>query len=143
VDDDQSLIPAGQREVIAIKNAVSLWADATTDAERERRADPLRDKTRAVLAFFDITGKHPAAVLPSDVKRWQEAQEAASLRHATIYTRLSLPSSFFEWAMREPAIGALLTSNPVRLARPKTTRAYQTEKTKALSGGTWSCARTL
>src|SRR5215208_6703179 len=35
--------------------------------------------------------------------------------------------------MREPAIGAVLRSNPVRLARPKAPRAYQTERTKALS----------
>lgn len=131
--DDQSLIPAEQGKAVAIKNAASLWADATTDAESARRADLLRDKIRAVVAFFDLTGKRPAAVLPADVKRWQEAQEQAGLRRATVYTRLSLLSSFFEWAMREPSIGAVLTSNPVRLARPRAPRAYQTERTKALS----------
>jgi integrase/recombinase XerC len=130
---DQSLAPVRQGETIALKNAVSLWADATTDAASVRRLDLLRDKTRAVITFFDLTRKHPAAILPSDVKKWQEAQEAAGLTRATIYTRLSLLSSFFEWAMREPAIGAVLTSNPVRLARPKAPRAYQTESTKALS----------
>src|SRR5215216_4830102 len=133
MSDDQSLVPVWQGETIVLRNAVSLWADATTDAESIRRRDLLRDKTRAVIAFFDLTGKHPSAVLPSDVKRWQEAQEAAGLTRATVYTRLSLLSSFFEWAMREPAIGAVLTSNPVRLARPKAPRAYQTESTKALS----------
>jgi len=35
--------------------------------------------------------------------------------------------------MREPALSALLTANPVRLARPKAPRAYQTESTKALT----------
>jgi integrase len=133
VSDDQSLVPVWQGEAIVLRNAVSLWADATTDATSVRRQDLLRDKTKAVIAFFDLTGKHPLAVLPSDVKRWQEAQETAGLTRATIYTRLSLLSSFFEWAMREPAIGAVLTSNPVRLARPKAPRAYQTESTKALS----------
>jgi integrase len=131
--DDQSLVSVGQGERIALRNAVSLWADATTDATSARRIDLLRDKTKAVIAFFDLIGKHPAAVLPADVKRWQEAQEAAGRTRATVYTRLSLLSSFFEWAMREPAIGAVLTSNPVRLARPKAPRAYQTESTKALS----------
>jgi integrase len=131
--DDQSLVSVGQGERIALRNAVSLWADATTDVTSIRRPDLLRDKTKAVIAFFDLIGKHPAAVLPADVKRWQEAQEAAGRTRATVYTRLSLLSSFFEWAMREPAIGAVLTSNPVRLARPKAPRAYQTESTKALS----------
>jgi integrase len=133
VTGEQSLVPVGQGDAIAIKNAVSLWADATTDAASVRRLDLLRDKTKAIVAFFDLVGKHPAAVLPSDVKRWQEAQEAAGLTRATVYTRLSLLSSFFAWAMREPAIGAILTSNPVRLARPKAPRAYQTESTRALS----------
>ena len=129
----QNLVPAGQGDRIALRNAVSLWADATTDAASVRRPDLLRDKSKAVIAFFDFVGKHPAALLPSDVKSWQEAQEATGLTRATIYTRLSLLSSFFEWAMREPTIGAILTSNPVRLARPKAPRAYQTERTKALS----------
>jgi len=133
LSDVQSLTPAGEDGRVALRNAASLWADATTGAASARRRDLLRDKTRAVVAFFDLVRKHPAAVLPADVKRWQEAQEAAGLTRATIYTRLSLLSSFFEWAMREPAIGAVLTSNPVRLARPKAPRAYQTEKTKALS----------
>lgn len=133
VSDNQSLIPLWQDERIALRNAVSLWADATTDAASVRRLDLLRDKIRAVIAFFDLIGKHPAIVLPADVKRWQEAQETAGLTRTTIYTRLSLLSSFFEWAMREPVIGAVLTANPVRLARPKAPRAYQTERTKALS----------
>jgi integrase len=133
VTDDQSLARISYDEGVALKNAVALWADATTDAASARRIDLLRDKTKAVIAFFDLAGKHPAAVLPSDVKKWQEAQESAGLTHATVYTRLSLLSSFFEWAMREPAIGAVLMSNPVRLARPKAPRAYQTESTKALS----------
>jgi integrase/recombinase XerD len=130
---NQSLVPAWQDERIALRNAASLWADSTTDADSTRRPDLLRDKTRAVVAFFDFAGKHPAAVQPADVKRWREAQEGAGLTRATVYTRLSLLSSFFEWATREPAIGAVLTSNPVRLARPKAPRAYQTERTKALS----------
>jgi integrase len=133
VSDDQSLVPVWQGETIILRNAVSLWADATTDTESVRRQDLLRDKTKAVVAFFGLVRKHPAAVLPADVKRWQEAQETAGLTRATVYTRLSLLSSFFEWAIREPAIGAVLTSNPVRLARPKAPRAYQTESTKALS----------
>lgn len=133
MSDAQSLVPLRGGESIALRNAVSLWAAATTDATSVRRLDLLRDKARAVIAFFDLMEKHPAAVLPADVKRWQEAQETAGLTPATVYTRLSLLSSFFEWAMRERTLGAVLTSNPVGLARPKAPRAYQTESTKALS----------
>ena len=64
VSDDQQLEPVWQDEKIALRNAVSLWADATTVAASARRTDLLRDKTKAVVAFFDLTGKHPAAVLP-------------------------------------------------------------------------------
>ncbi|MDQ3802327.1 MAG: site-specific integrase [Acidobacteriota bacterium] len=131
--DDQRLVPSVRDDGVALRNAVALWADATTDGGSDRRADLLRDKTRAVAAFFGFVAKHPAEVLPLDVKRWEEAQEAAGLTRTTVYTRLSLLSSFFEWAMREPALGALLSSNPVRLARPKAPRAYQTEGTKALT----------
>lgn len=131
--EDQRLVLVEHDGGIALRNAVSLWADATTDAASVRRADLLRDKSRAVLSFFELVAKHPVSVLPADVKRWQETQEESRLTRATIYTRLSLLSSFFEWAMREPTIGALLTANPVRLARPKAPRAYQTESTKALS----------
>lgn len=130
---EQSLVPAEHDGGVALRNAVSLWADATTDAASTRRADLLRDKTKAILSFFGLVAKHPAAVLPADVKRWQAAQEDEGLTRATVYTRLSLLSSFFEWAIREPTLGALLTSNPVRLARPKAPHAYQTERTKALS----------
>ena len=133
MSSERGLVPAGQGERNALLNAVSLWADATTDAASARRPYLLRNKTKAVIAFFDLVRKHPAAVLASDVKKWQEEQEAAGLTRATVYTRLSLLSSFFGWAIREPAIGAVLNSNPVRLARPKAPRAYQTEKTKALS----------
>ena len=53
--------------------------------------------------------------------------------HATVYTRLSLLSSFFEWVMCEPALVGFLTSNPARLSRPKPPKAYQMESTKALT----------
>ena len=131
--DDQSLVRVGQNDGGALRNAVALSADATTDGGSDRRADLPRDKTRAMTAFFRFALKHPSEILPLDVKRWEAAQEAAGLTRATVYTRLSLLSSFFEWAMREPALGALLPANPVRLARPKAPRAYQTESTKALS----------
>src|ERR1044071_1693006 len=128
VAEDQSLVPARRDESIALRNAVSLWADATTDTASGRRKDLLRDKTKATLSFFELVVKHPAAVLPADVKRWQGPKGGPVRAAATVYTRLSLLSSFFEWAMREPAIGAQLSANPVRLARPKAPCAYRSEE---------------
>lgn len=133
MNDDQRLVLVGREDGVALRNAIALWADATTDAGSDRRSDLLRDKTRAVTTFFGFAAKHAAEVLPLDVKKWQVALETSGLTRATVYTRLSLLSSFFEWAMREPAVGAFLASNPVRLARPKAPRAYQTESTKSLT----------
>jgi integrase len=45
---------------------------------------------------------------------------------------LSRLSSFYEWAMRDPQLAGLIEKNPVRLARPKAPKAYQTESVKSL-----------
>jgi integrase len=118
---------------VALRNAIGLWADATTDSGSERRLNLLHDKTQAVLTFFEQLGKHPGAVNPIDVKTWQATMEDAGLARATIYTRICFLSSFFRWAMRDPQLGQFITSNPALLARPKAPKAYQTESAKALT----------
>jgi integrase len=117
---------------VAIRNAVELWANATT-SEGARRDDLLRDKQQAVLAFFNFIGKHPAEVLPMDVRKWLAALEHQGRRPATIYQRACLLSSFYSWAMRDTELGSFIKSNPARLARPKAPKAYQTESVKSLS----------
>jgi hypothetical protein len=69
---------------VAIRNAVELWANATT-SEGTRRDDLLRDKQQVVLAFFDFINKHPAEVLPMDVRKWLATLEKQGRRTATIY----------------------------------------------------------
>lgn len=69
---------------------------------------------------------------PLDVTEWSRALESQELKPATVYARLSRLSSFFEWAMRDPALGQAIRNNPVRLVRPRAPRAYQTESSKAL-----------
>lgn len=59
--------------------------------------------------------------------------EAQGLKPTTVYGRISKLSSFYEWAMRDPELGKVITSNPVRLARPKAPRAYQTESARSLT----------
>ena len=116
-----------------LRNAFALWADATTDATTRRRRDLLRDKVGALADFFAFVGKPPAAVTPLDVKTWQAELEARGLSPATVYARVCRVSSWYQWAMQEPALG--IRSNPCYLARPKAPKAYQSESAQALSDG--------
>jgi integrase len=83
--------------------------------------------------FFKFVGKHPADVVPMDVRKWLESLKERGLSPATIYQRACLLSSFYTWAMRDAELGSLIRSNPARLARPKAPKAYQTESVKSLS----------
>ena len=120
------------RDDVALRNAVALWADTSTAATSLRRRELIHDKQAAALSFFAFINKHPSDVTPLDVTEWRRALESQELKPATVYARLSRLSSFFEWAMREPALGQSIRNNPVSLARPRAPRAYQTESSKAL-----------
>jgi integrase len=109
-----------------------LWADATTAPISLCRDELAHDKREAANSFFSFMGKHPSEVTPLDVTEWRRELEARNLKPATVCARLSQLSSFFEWAMRDPALGQVINNNPVRLARPKAPKAYQTESSKAL-----------
>ena len=75
----------------------------------------------------------PADVTPLDVKNWQSFLESKGLASTTVYCWLCHPSSFYGWARRDPEVGQHLASNPVRLARPKAPKPYQTESVKSLT----------
>jgi len=113
----------------ALQNAITTWADATTDAGSRRRHDLLRDKTRAVSSFFQHVRKEPQLVTPIDVKVWQAQLEDRELAPATVYARISRLSSFYRWAVA----AEVLQHNPCDLARPKAPKAYETEATQALA----------
>jgi integrase len=123
----------GSSWAVALCHAAELWADATTNTVSPRRRDILRDKRKVVIAFFDYVKKTPVEVLPLDVKDWQSSLESGGLAPTTVYCWLCHVSSFYAWALRAPEVGQHLTSNPVRLARPKAPKAYQTESVKALT----------
>ena len=116
----------------ALLAAIDLWADARTDASSPRRADLIRDKTRAVSDFFSWTGKAPDQVTALDVKAWQAELERRELAASTIYGLISRVSSFYTWAMADPDLAERINRNPVKLARPKAPKAYQSESCKAL-----------
>jgi len=126
------IIPAPQsnREV-TVKNAAALWADATTNTVSSRRDDILRDKQKAVSDFFKFAAAHPAEVRPEDVKAWQKTMEERGLAPTTVYARICHLSSFYAWALRDPALSTVIKFNPVALAHPKAPRPYQTRSVKA------------
>jgi len=118
---------------VALRHAAELWADATTNTVSPRRRDIMRDKRKVIIAFFDHVKKTPAEVLPLDVKEWQSSLESGGRAPTTVYCWLCHLSSFYAWARRAPEVGQHMPSNPVRLARPKAPKAYQTESVKALT----------
>jgi integrase len=131
-DAHEALVRQGADLRAALRSAVSLWADATTDATTRRREDLLKGKPKVIEEFFAFVEKHPGEVFPDDVKRWQRQLEER-LRPATVYVRVSLLSSFYEWMMRDPVLARFVLSNPVRLARPRAPKPYQTESVKSFS----------
>lgn len=130
---NERLVLVRRIDDVALKTAISLWAHATTDSGSERYPDLRRDKTQAVVSFFNFIARHPADVLPADVQTWREQLEASGLKPNTIYSRVSRLSSFYRWAMKDPALGQHIRINPALLARPKCPRPYQTGSTKSLT----------
>lgn len=131
-DSQTALVRQGSDLQSALRSAISLWADATTDATTRRREELLKGKPKVIEDFFAFVEKHPGEVSPEDVKRWQRRLEE-HLRPATVYVRISLLSSFYEWLMRHPVLARFVLSNPVRLARPRAPKPYQTESVKAFT----------
>ena len=133
---ETALVPLREDSSVALRHALRLWSEAVTATSTERRDELLGYKRKAVEAFFDFAGKPPANVSPLNVERWRKHLERAKpegqgLRPSTVYARICFLSSFFEWALRDIALRAYITSNPARLALPKAPKAYQTESVKA------------
>src|SRR2546421_329610 len=120
------VLGSGEASGEGIANAITLWADGSSDSESLRRQDLVRIKRKAVEAFFARVAKEAHEVTPLDVKAWRGELEAQGLALSTIYCRLSFLSSFYEWLMRDPAMDYHIRKNPVKLARPKAPKAYRT-----------------
>lgn len=54
---------------VAVKIAAELWAKAKTNADSERFLDMVRDKTNAVVDFYEVTGTAPQTAAPKDAER--------------------------------------------------------------------------
>jgi integrase/recombinase XerC len=131
-DAQTGLIRQGTDLRAALRSAISLWADATTDATTRRRADLLKGKPKVIEDFFAFIERHPGEVSSEDVKLWQRKLEE-TLRPATVYVRVSLLSSFYEWMMRDDVLARFVQSNPTRLARPRAPKPYQTDSVKSFT----------
>ncbi|MBA3241351.1 MAG: tyrosine-type recombinase/integrase [Acidobacteria bacterium] len=123
--------PGDERQFLALRNAIRLWADGTTGKLAHNREALARDKRAAVESFFAHTGMSPDQVGVTDVEGWRVRLEEKGLKPNTIYTRVSLLASFFQWLMRDPVLGQHIRQNPARPAMPKRPQSYQTEATKA------------
>ena len=132
VEPSEGLVAVGRGVDLAVLNAIHLWASATTDAESNCCEELLKTKRQSVSSFFAFAGKDLGEVSPLHVQEWRSRLEEQGFKPATVYARVSRLSSFYEWAMKDPALGQFITSNPARLARPKCPRPYQTESAKAL-----------
>lgn len=117
----------------AIRNAVGLWAEATTRAEVYDRKDKLKDKVQVVTGFFAFIGKHPADVTPADVIAWRSYLESQDQTQATVYARVSRVSSFYKWLMSDAQLGAQINFNPAAPARPRCPHPYQSDSVKDLT----------
>ena len=103
--EDEGLVPTQRIDDIALRSAATLWAETTTDGSSDRSRDLRRDKTLAVLSFFGFVAKHPAQIMPGDVRRWRDELESRGLRQNTVYAKVSRLSSFYRWLMKDPVLG--------------------------------------
>lgn len=67
-DEHAALVLTHDLSIAAIRNAVTVWFDATTNTASPRRRDIRRDKQNAVVSFFTHIGKDLPDVTPLDVK---------------------------------------------------------------------------
>jgi site-specific recombinase XerD len=119
------------RQQVVLRTAIELWSVASTGVETRRRQEQLKNKQKIIQSFFDWVKKNPGEVEPTDVRAWYEWMEGEGKSPATVYARVAFLSSFYRWAMSQPAVGAHLRQNPALFARPKRVCPYQTEATKA------------
>jgi integrase len=120
------------RHQLALCSAIELWSDSTTSETSLRRIDLIRDKRAAVRGFFSYTQKLPFDVDSRDVNTWRAKLETR-LKAASVYAQISKLSSFYEWLMKDARFEGMAFNNPVKMARPKAPRAYQSDGAKAWS----------
>lgn len=125
--------PVSTESEINLTTVIQFWTEAVCDASSPRRRDLLRIKRTAVQNFFSFAKKKMDEIGPEEIRAWRQAMEQQGLQPTTIYNRLSFVSSFYEWALQEPMLAERIRFNPVRLARPKAPKPYQSRSVKSLT----------
>jgi integrase len=133
---ETALMPLRGDAGVALRRALRLWSEVSTASSTERREELQGYKQRVVSSFFAFAGKNPGEISALDVESWRDwlarmKPDGLGLQPNTVYARVCFLSSFFEWAMKEPALRGQIGSNPARLALPKAPKAYQTESVRA------------
>ncbi len=57
MSEDEGLVPTQRIDDIALRSAVTLWAETTTDGSSDRNRDLRHDKMMVVLSFFGFVAK--------------------------------------------------------------------------------------
>lgn len=124
------------RQQVVLRTAIELWSVASTGVETRRRKEQLKNKQKIIRSFFDWVRKTPGDVEPTDVRAWCERMEDEGKSPATVYSRVAFLSSFYRWAMSQPAVGAHLRENPALRSGCARTRLRRRKP-----GRTKSCGR--
>src|ERR1700753_2482986 len=125
---ETALVPLRGETHAALRHALRLWAESSTAPSTERREEIQGYKQKVVASFLSFVAKSPGEVSALDVEGWRDRLARAKpdglgLKANTVYARVCFLSSFFEWAMKEPALREQIGSNPARLALPKAPKA--------------------
>lgn len=126
---------ASRPDLVAITNAMNVWAHGSTNSDLTSAKNIIRDKLRVVRKFFEFLDfqKDLLDVNPMDVMAWQQSLIGRNLKLSTVHTYSSHLSSFFEWIRGKKAFAKFIPFNPVRAAGLKAPQAYQTRSSRALS----------
>lgn len=132
-DDVQAVVPTSGFNRAALVRIVDMWAKVRTSPKSPDARHLQQTRVNVVMGCLDFCHKAPGAVTPDDIQAYRRELEQSGLSTNTVYTYLQLVSSFYTWALRVPALRAMLSHNPVQLVKPQAPKPYTSEKIKALT----------
>lgn len=132
-DDVTAIVPTAPFNPAAIQRIVTMWAKVRTNPKSPDAQHLQQTRVNVVMGCLDFCHKPPGVVTPDDIQAYQAELEQSGLSPNTVYTYLQLVSSFYTWAMRVPALRAMIGHNPVQLVKPQAPKPYTSEKIKVLT----------
>ena len=132
-EDVTAIVPTAPFNQVALQRIVEMWAKVRTNPKSPDARHLQQTRVNVVMGCLDFCHKAPGAVTPDDIQAYQAELEQSGLSTNTVYTYLQLVSSFYTWAMRVPALRAMIGQNPVQLVKPQAPKPYTSEKIKTLT----------